>query len=91
MRADDRRIETLPQLSAALYLHRIDKLLKLDILRGEEKKTIYVPAIEHRDPMDQLFDAADPEKSLIPKLGILGIDIDGNLRSEFSLYALPQE
>ncbi|MFY9911351.1 MAG: PDZ domain-containing protein, partial [Candidatus Sulfotelmatobacter sp.] len=48
------------------------------------KKTIYVPAIEHRDPMDQLFDAADPEKSLIPKLGILGIDIDGNLRSEFS-------
>ncbi len=84
VRADDRRIETLPQLSAALYLHRIDKLLKLDILRGEEKKTIYVPAIEHRDPMDQLFDAADPEKSLIPKLGILGIDIDGNLRSEFS-------
>jgi serine protease Do len=84
LRADDRRIETLPQLSAALYLHRIDKVLKLDILRGEERKTIYVPAIEQRDPMDQLFDAADPEKSLIAKLGILGIDLDSNLRSEFS-------
>src|ERR1022692_5005871 len=60
--ADDRRIETLPGLSSALYLHRLDQVLKLEILRGEEKKTLYVPAIEHRDQMDQLFDSADPEK-----------------------------
>src|ERR1700683_1596992 len=69
--ADDRRIETLPQLSSALYLHRLDQVLKLEILRGDQKKTLYVPAIEHRDQMDQLFDAADPEKNLIPRIGIL--------------------
>ena len=71
--ADDRRIETLPQLSSALYLHRLDQVLKLEILRGDQKKTLYVPAIEHRDQMDQLFDTADPEKSLVPKLGILAV------------------
>ncbi len=73
--ADDRRIDTLPALSSALYLHRLDKVLKLEILRGDERKILYVPAIEERDPMDQLFDAADPEKSLISRLGILATDL----------------
>ena len=80
--ADDRGIETLPQLSSALYLHRLDEVLRLEILRGDQKKILYVPAIEHRDQMDQLFDAADPEKNLIPKLGILAIDLTNELRNQ---------
>jgi serine protease Do len=77
--ADDRRIETLPALSSALYLHNLDQVLKLEILRGDQKKILYVPAIEHRDQMDQLFDAADPEKSLVPRLGILAVDLTSAL------------
>jgi serine protease Do len=80
--ADDRRIETLPQLSSALYLHRLDQVLKLEILRGDEKKTLYIPAIEHRDQMDQLFDAADPEKNLIPRIGVLATDLTSDLSSK---------
>jgi serine protease Do len=79
--ADGRRIETLPALSAALYLHPLDEALKLEVLRGSEKKTLLIPAVEHRDPMDQLADATDPEKSLIPRLGILAIDLTDQLRS----------
>jgi serine protease Do len=56
--------------------------LKLEILRGDQRKILYVPAIEQRDPMDQLFDAADPEKSLISRLGILATDITGDLRNQ---------
>jgi serine protease Do len=80
--ADDRRIETLPGLSSALYLHRLDEVLKLEILRGDEKKTLYVPAIEQRDPMDQLFDAADPETNLVSRLGILATDLTSALRGQ---------
>ncbi|MFZ0317612.1 MAG: trypsin-like peptidase domain-containing protein [Candidatus Sulfotelmatobacter sp.] len=80
--ADDRRVETLPGLSSALYLHRLDQVLKLEILRGDQKKILYVPAIEQRDPMDQLFDAADPEKSLVSRLGILAIDLTPDLRNQ---------
>ncbi len=87
--ADDRRIETLPQLSSALYLHRLDHVLKLEILRGEEKKTLYVPAIEQRDVMDQLFDAANPEKSLVPRLGILATDITSDLQSQVGTLRIP--
>jgi serine protease Do len=87
--ADERRIETLPQLSSALYLHRLDQVMKLDILRGAEKKTLYIPAIEQRDPMDQLFDAAIPEKSLVPRLGILATDITGDLRNQVGSLRIP--
>ena len=80
--ADDRRIETLPQLSSALYLHRLDRVLKLEILRGDQKQTLYIPAIEHRDQMDQLFDAADPEKNLVPRIGILATDLTSDLSAK---------
>jgi serine protease Do len=82
--ADDRRIETLSSLSSALYLHRLDQAVKLEILRGPEKKTLYIPAIEHHDQMDQLLDAVNPEDSLVPKLGVLAIDLTGDLGSKLS-------
>jgi S1-C subfamily serine protease len=79
--ADDRRIETLPSLSAALYLHRLDEVVKLQILRGSERKTLYIPAIEQHDHMDELLDSVSPENSLIPRLGVLAIDLTPDLRS----------
>jgi serine protease Do len=82
--ADDRRVETLPGLESALYLHRLDKPVKLDILRGDQRKTIFVPAIEHRDAMDQIIDRINPENSLIPRLGVLAIDLTGDLRQQLS-------
>jgi len=78
--ADDRPIDTLPSFWSALYLHRLDQLLKLEVLRGTEKKTIYVPAVENRDQMDQLMDAANPEKSLVSRLGVLAVDLNGDLQ-----------
>jgi len=87
--ADDRRIENLPALSAALYLHRIDQVVKMEILRGSEKKMLYIPAIEHRDHMDELLDSLNPENSLIPRLGVLAIDLTGDLQSRLGLLRIP--
>ncbi len=87
--ADDRRIETLPSLSSALYLHRLDQVVKLDILRGNEKKTLYIPAIEHRDHMDELLDAVNPENSLIARLGVLAIDLTDDLRARLGSVRFP--
>jgi serine protease Do len=85
--ADDRPIETLAALTAATYLHNPDKPVKLEIQRGtdannnKEKKTLYVVAVEKHDQMDLLMDATDPEKSLVPRLGILVVDITDPIRS----------
>ena len=59
--------------------------MKLEILRGHDRKTIFVPAIEHRDHMDELLDAINPDNSLIPRLGVLGIDLTDNLRQRLNL------
>ena len=87
--ADDRRVETLPSLSSALYLHRLDQVVKLEVLRGNEKKTLFVPAIEHHDPMDQLLDKVNPEDSLIPRLGVLAIDFPSELSSKLGSVRIP--
>ena len=87
--ADDRRIETLPSLSSALYLHRLDQVVKLEILRGNEKKTLQVPAIEQHDHMDDLLDSVNPENSLISRLGILAVDLTDDLRSRLGSLRIP--
>lgn len=87
--ADDRRIETLPSLSSALYLHRLDEAVKLEILRGTDRKTIYVPAIERHDSMDKLLDAVDPENSLVQRLGILAIDLTSDLATHLGSLRIP--
>ena len=76
--ADDRPIETMSALTAATYLHDPDRPLKLEILRGiagkKEKKILYVAAVEKHDQMDLLMDATDPDKNLVPQLGVLAVD-----------------
>ena len=79
--ADDRPIATLPALTAAMYLHPLDQVMKLIVLRGEDRKTFEIPVTEHRNPMDKLMDSVDPDKSLVAGLGILAIDLTDELRS----------
>ncbi|MGA8150608.1 MAG: trypsin-like peptidase domain-containing protein [Terriglobales bacterium] len=78
--ADDRPTDTLPALTAAMYLHPSDQVMKLEILRGKEKKTVEVAVIEHRDPMDKLMDAVDPNTSFVRRLGVLAVDLSDQLR-----------
>jgi serine protease Do len=78
---DDRPIATRPALTAAMYLHPLDQVMKVVVLRGTEKKTLEISVREHRDPMDKLRDNVSPDKSLVPGLGILAIDLSEELRS----------
>jgi serine protease Do len=65
----------------ALYQHPPDQAVKIDVLRGTRKLSFCIPAILVRDRMDQLADVADPIKSQIEPLGILGLDFDDKLYS----------
>jgi serine protease Do len=83
--ADDRRIETLPAFSAALYLHPTDQVLKLEVLRGTEKVTLHIPVLEKRDHMDALADITDRDTNLIPQLGILAVALTDQLRASLGV------
>jgi serine protease Do len=81
LRADGRLIGTLPAFTAALYLHPLDESLKLEVLRGTERKTLYIAALEMKDAMDSLPDLANPRDNLVNRLGILALDLNDELRS----------
>jgi len=79
--ADGRSVDTMPGLTAVMYLHPLDEVMKLVVLRGNEKKTLDVPVIEQRDPMDKFVDNVDPQKSLVQPLGILAVDLNDQIKS----------
>ncbi|MGH9497855.1 MAG: trypsin-like peptidase domain-containing protein [Terriglobales bacterium] len=89
IRADQRSVETLPALTAAMYLHPLDQVMELVVLRDGQKKNLQIPVSEHRDPMDKFMDAVDPEKSLVRRLGVLAIDLDARLKSVVGDLRIP--
>jgi serine protease Do len=89
VRADGRPIGTLPAFTAALYLHPLDVVLKLEILRGTERKTLFVPVLEMKDPMDALSDVVTSNDNVIPRLGVLALTVDDRLRSMFDTLRNP--
>ena len=87
--ADDRAIDTLPALTAAMYLHPSDQVMRVNILRGTDKKTLEIAVVEQHDPMDKLLDAVDPAKGLVQRLGVLAVDLTPALRSAVGELRIP--
>jgi serine protease Do len=81
LRADSRLIGTLPAFTSALYLHPLDESLKLEVIRGTDRKTLFIAALEMKGPMDALPDLANSRENLVSRLGILALDLNDDLRS----------
>jgi len=80
---DGRPILGLPGLTAALYLHPPDQVVRLDVLRGSQKLSLNVPAIEDQDKEDHLADFINPSNR-ISRLGVYVMDLDDQLRAAIS-------
>lgn len=78
---DGHPILNLHGFAAALYQHPLDQVLKIDVLRGRQKLSFNVPAVTVRDRMNQFSEIADPVRSHIGPLAILGIDFNDEMRS----------
>jgi serine protease Do len=72
-------MENARQFEVNLYRYRIGDKVNLEILRGGSKLTYPVSVTEREDDPQRFSDMVDPAKSLVPKLGILGIDIDAKV------------
>ena len=76
---DGRPADNLPSLGTRLFMRSGGEKIKLGVLRGAEKLSFDVLVVELPHDLDRLADLADPDKSLVPKLGIVGIEIDPKL------------
>ncbi len=76
---DGRPVDNLPILGLMMLSRGPGERVKVDVLRGIDKLSFEVRTIEHPHDIDHLADLVDPEKSLVRKLGILGIEINGKI------------
>jgi len=63
--------------------------LQVEIQRESEKIPLQIPVVERKDELDRLADALDPRQNLVPKLGILGIQIDQRLAAMLPGLRMP--
>jgi serine protease Do len=68
--------DTLPTIGTRLFMRRGGERIKLAVLRGSQRLLFDLLVVEIPHEFDRLADLANPEKSLVAKLGILGVDID---------------
>jgi serine protease Do len=74
--SDDRPVNTARQLEIEVYCLPVAKTITLQILRDKEQFSFQVPIIEREDDPQRFADMVDPDKDAVPKLGILGLQID---------------
>ena len=77
---DGRPIDALPPFMEALYLHRIDQAMKIEVLRGQEQLSVTVPVMVHHEDVDDLTDVADLQRTFIPELNMFVSELDDNVK-----------
>jgi len=73
---DDRPVGSLPVFGLYMLMSRAGDRMKIQVLRGGEKMQMEVAVAQQQHNVDLLAGLVDPEKNLVSKLGILGIEID---------------
>jgi serine protease Do len=76
MSIDGRPADNLPSLGTRLFMRRGGERIKLGVLRGSEKLSFDVLVVELPHDFDRLADLVNPDKSLVSKLGIVGLEIE---------------
>ena len=72
---NDKPVESVPMLALELSRYAAGDKVSLGLMRGAQSASVTVTVRERPHPIDELAGLVDPEKSSIPTLGIIGIDV----------------
>jgi serine protease Do len=73
---DGQPADNLPTVNYNFRLRDSADNVQLVVLRGEARHNVSVAPVEVRSEFDSAAALADPEKSLVPELGMIGVEID---------------
>ena len=76
---DNKPMENARQFDVNLYRHAVGDSVSLDVLRGTERTKVSVAVSERADDPDRFLEMVTPDRNLVPRLGILGIDVDNRI------------
>jgi serine protease Do len=76
---DGRPMENARQFEVNLYRRAVGDAVSLTTQRGAAKQTVSVPVTERLEDPDRFAGMVTPERNLVQKLGILGVEIDSEV------------
>ena len=86
---DGRPVDNLPSLGTRLFMRRGGERIKVGVLRGSEKLSFDILVVELPHEFDRLADLVKPDKNLVSKLGIIGLEIDPKIAAMFPALRVP--
>ena len=86
---DGRPVNNLPALATRLFMRNGGDKIKLEVLRGTQKLSFNLPVVEPPHEFDHLVDLVDPDKGLIAKLGVVGVDLNAKVATMFPSLRIP--
>ncbi len=89
VRVDGVRTGSLPLFSQSLYMHSGGEHAKLEVLRGSDRLQMDVALEERAHKMDSLVDTVDPVKNLVPRLAIIGVEVNLDLAHSLPELRIP--
>ena len=76
---DGKVTENARQFLVNLYPHAVGDTVILEVLRGTERRKVPVAVVERPSDPARLADLVSPERNVVGRLGILGLDLDDAL------------
>ncbi len=68
-------VDNVSLFTLGLYLINKGQTADLQIIRGDKKLNLQVPVVEPNNEPSRLLELADPQRDLIPKLGVVAVTI----------------
>lgn len=79
---DGKPVTSMPYFGFQMMTHGTGDNVHLEVMRGSLRLAFDIPVTQSPHEIDKLASLADPEKSLVRPLGILGIEIDSKIAGE---------
>jgi serine protease Do len=86
---DGMAVDNVALFALSLYAQDTSDSVKVRLLRAGKDLELKVPFYESTNEPDQLSDMADPTKDIIPRLGILGLNVTEELDSILGGLRIP--
>ncbi|HSD26757.1 MAG TPA: trypsin-like peptidase domain-containing protein [Vicinamibacteria bacterium] len=77
---DGKPMENARQLDVNLYRRAPGETVTLSVRRGPQSLEVPVRVVERPEDPDRFLSLVTPERNLVPRLGVLALELDGDLR-----------
>ena len=86
---DGKRMENGRQFEVNLYRRAVGDTVTVDVVRGGQTMKFHVAVAERDDDPTRFADLVSRERNIVPRLGVLALDIDERIKSMIGELRMP--